>query len=193
MKIVNQKISTDRISEFGLIELMNVYKNNKKQYPEDWIAYTKTLHALKWDPDTDWYIDKESLNWVFAVTHFKTYLLYYNGKIYEIKFYNKTHDRTQLKDVMEIKDCYYLKSIKTLMSKELWDITPVKQFHVYWKSFVFNNGIPYETKEIEALQFEEIKNYFEEALFQTRMIDLEFILKRRKKATFQIKLSLEIK
>lgn len=184
MKIVREGISYETIHKFGLTELLNIYRQDKKRFPKDWWPHHGSIDD-NWIWSGAYYIDKESDNWIFKVTGHLRYLLYYEGVLYDIEISSSKQGNAYHGG--NYSGYFELEGIKALKLIEQWEKIPVKQINRNWESFTLKGDdfwageIPYDDTPIDKKQLEDVKQYFKEALYSieiTRLNEIEEDMKR---------------
>ena len=199
MNIIQNKITYEIIHKFGLTELLNVYKQDKKNFLNDWNPY----HAYRkgnwvWN-SVNYYSDKDSNNWIYEITGYLRYLLYFEGIIYELEISSSVKGNSYAGGDYSI--CFKLKNIKALEPKDKWKIIPIKQINQDWESFRLEGDdfwageIPYEKITIDKNILESVKQYFKEALYSIEITRLNNIVEniRKNSLDFSLNINIEMK
>jgi len=199
MNIKRENISFETIHKFGLTELLNAYRQDKERHPDDYSPIMgHPSNEWMW-AKSDWYTDTDNANWIYKVTGFKTYLLYYEERLYEIRISCDVEGNAYRGGAYS--ETFYLKSIKALAPKESWDIITEKHFNRYSYNFTFKSDtfwgdVPYDKEPIKQSKLYSIKQYFKEALYSMEMSRLNEIIEgnsKRGNVDFNLEINIEMK
>lgn len=171
--IVEEKIPCKVIEKYNLSELMHIWKEDKKMYPNDYNPPRAFIEGEWIYPQNCWYHDISNENWVYEITSSSKYLFCFEEELYEINL--KKENEGALRKGGEVKEYFYLESIQKILPEEKWNkenITPVTPSNKCWYHFKIKDGIPYSNEELS----ENISQHFKDFLYAIRMIEKNQII-----------------